>query len=127
DAPCPLELAIRSGNSDAVREALEARPPLWQARESLEVAVELDDAEAARLLLAYGALPDHAGRRWGRGGGCVHAALLLCRGVSLLETLLRGGASVSARDRDGRTPLAIAARTAQPGAAALLRRHGARG
>lgn len=126
DVPAtPLELAIRSGAAAAVRAALATRPPRWEAREALELAVERGDAEISRLLIEYGAWPDHAGRRWGRGGGCVHAALLLCRGVELLEVLLGAGASVSARDRDGRTPLAIAVRTGQPRAAEILRRRGA--
>src|SRR6185436_21071673 len=106
--PTPLEIAIHAGSIEAVRAALEAGAARWEAREALEVAVERNDATSASLLLAHGAWPDLAGRRWGRGGGCLHAALLLGRGVELLEVLVRGGASVAARDRDGRMPLAIA-------------------
>src|SRR5262245_2909200 len=60
DPPGPLELAVRAGAIDAVRAALAGEPARWEAREALEVAVERDDAETARLLLAYGAWPDHA-------------------------------------------------------------------
>ena len=120
-----LEAAVETGDVAAVRAALASGPERWVAREALEVAVERDDRETARLLLAYGAWPDHAGRRRGRQGGCLHAALLFGRGAELVEVLLAGGASVSARDRDGRTPLAIAVRTGQTDAAELLRAHGA--
>jgi ankyrin repeat protein len=125
DGAMGLAAAVSAGDAAAVRAALARRPPPWQAREALEVAVERDDAEAARLLLAYGAWPDRAGRRWGRWGGCLHSALLLGRGVGLMEVLLAGGASVTARDAQGRTPLAIAVRTDRADAADLLRRHGA--
>ncbi len=107
-----LEQATRARDLDAVRAALAAvpPPPKWVARESLEVAVEHDDRDIVRALLAYGAWPDHAGRRWGRSGGCLHAAVLLDRPRALIELLLAGGATPGARDRDGRTPLAIAHR-----------------
>jgi ankyrin repeat protein len=110
---------------EAVRAWLASGPALWETREALERAVEGDQKEIARMLLAYGAWPDHAGRRWGRWGGCLHAALLLERDSEMIEVLFAGGAKVSARDRDGRTPLAIAVRTGNETAAALLRRHGA--
>jgi len=120
DAPGRLERAVRARDVEAVREGLGGRVQLWEAREALEVAVENDDREIARMLLAHGAWPDHAGRRWGRHGGCLHAALLLDRPLGLIEVLLAGGASPRAKDRDGRTPLAIAVRVARGDAQALL-------
>lgn len=110
--PSALEQAVRAHDVEAVRAALAADPPppKWIARESLEVAVEHDDRDIIRALLAYGAWPDHAGRRWGHGGGCLHAAVLLDRPRALIELLIGGGATLGARDRDGRTPLAIAHR-----------------
>src|SRR5262249_24561362 len=78
-----------------------------------------------RALLAHGAQVDHAGRWWGRGGGALHAALLLGRDVAMLELILAGGASLAARDREGHTPLAIAVRVARDDAAALFRSRGA--
>ena len=120
DAPGKLERAVRARDIAAVRALLEQRVELWNAREALEVAVEHDDREIARLLLAHGAWPDHAGRHWGRHGGCLHAALLLDRPLGLIEVLLAGGASPGARDRDGRRPLAIAVRVGRPDAVPLL-------
>jgi ankyrin repeat protein len=43
----------------------------------------------------------------------------------MIDTLLRGGASVGARDAEGRTPLAIAVRTGDHASAELVRRAGA--
>src|SRR5436853_1383901 len=67
--PSALEQAARACDVDAVRAALAADPPpaKWIARESLELAVEHDDRDSVRALLAFGAWPDHAGRRWGHG------------------------------------------------------------
>jgi len=121
EPPKPLEVAVRARDGAAVRAALASKEPqLWEAREALEIAVENDDRESAQALLAYGCWPDHAGRRWGRHGGCLHAALLLDRPRALIEVLLAGGAKPSARDRDGRTPLAIAVRTARADVVPLL-------
>jgi len=124
--PAALIAAVAGGEGRCVTRVLAARPALWEAREALEIAVEADAADLAGLLLAYGAWPDHAGRAWGHHGGCLHGALMLGRGLPMLDVLLAGGATVEARDRDGRTPLAIAVRTGATTAAELLRRHGAR-
>lgn len=118
-----LHAAVRAGAS--VTEAL-ATAQLWELREALEIAVERDDRDTARILLAHGAWVDHAGRRWGRWGGALHAALLLGRDLAMLEVLLDGGASPAARDREGHTPLAVAVRVARDDAAAALRSRGAR-
>jgi ankyrin repeat protein len=122
----PLERAVRARDERAVKAALATKEPArWEAREALEVAVENDDREIAALLLAYGCWPDFAGRRWGRWGGCLHAALLLDRPIELIRVLLDGGASVDARDRDGRTPREIATRVGRVDAERLLRAYGA--
>src|SRR5215468_4272224 len=118
-----LHAAVRAGAS--VTEAL-ATAQLWELREALEIAVERDDRETARILLAHGAWVNHAGRRWGRWGGALHAALLLGRDLAMLEVLLDGGASLAARDLEGHTPLAIAVRVARDDAAAAFRSRGAR-
>ena len=118
-----LHAAVRAGAP--VTEAL-ATAQLWELREALEIAVERDDRDTARILLAHGAWVDHAGRRWGRWGGALHAALLLGRDLAMLEVLLDGGASLAARDREGHTPLAIAVRVARDDAAAAFRSRGAR-
>lgn len=121
----PLVGAALGGNLACVQALLDAGAPRWQAREALEVALERDDRELAKALLSHGCLPDEAGRWRGRDGGCLHAALSLGRDASFVELLLDGGASVATRDRDGRTPLAIAVQLARADAAALFRRRGA--
>ena len=68
-----IHAAVASGDAAAVRAALAARPPRWETREALELAVERDDRESARLLLEYGAPADRAGRRWAAGAAACTA------------------------------------------------------
>src|SRR5262245_8135999 len=117
DAGVPLHDAVRSGDLAAVEAAL-ATAERWQTREAIEEAVARDDRAIVPVLLAHRAWCDTAGRPYGRGGGAIHAALRVGRDVAMIELLLAGGASITARDRDGRTPLAIAVRTAHADAAA---------
>src|SRR5262249_15215365 len=90
-----------------------------------ELAIANDDRAIVRMLLADRGWVDHAGRTHGRWGGGLHAALLLGRDVAMIDELITGGASIAARDRDGRTPLAIAIRTNHVAAVDALRRAGA--
>lgn len=120
----PLHAAVRARDHARVRELLAIAQP-WQTREAIEEAVVCDDRAIVRLLLEHHGWVDTAGRTHGRWGGALHAALLLGRDVAMIDALLAGGASVAARDRDGRTPLAIAVRTAHEAAATSLRRAGA--
>ena len=124
DGEPALHLAVRAGDLEAVRAAIPASVR-WHTREAMEMAIEADRRDIVQLLLEHDALVDRAGRRYGRWGGGMHAALLLGRGPAMIETLLRGGASIAARDAEGRTPLAIAVRTGDDASAELLRRAGA--
>ena len=124
-APPPLHEAVRARDLGAVETILAAGPPPWQTREAIELAIERDDRAIVRALCAHAGWVDTAGRAFGRWGGGLHAALLLGRDVAMIDELLAGGASIAARDRDGRTPLQIAVRTAHDDAAAALRRAGA--
>jgi ankyrin repeat protein len=117
-----LHEVVRAGAP--VTEALKTAQR-WELREALEIAVERDDRETARILLTHGAWVDHAGRRWGRWGGALHAALMLGRDHAMIEVLLDGGASLAARDMEGHTPLGLAVRVARDDAAALFRSRGA--
>ncbi len=121
----PLTDAVVGGSIACVARVLEAKPPPWHVREALELAIEHDNAEMATLLLAYGALPDHAGRAWGQHGSCLHAAILLRRDANMLEVLLEAGVDISVPDRDGRMAYAIAVRTGHRVAIDLLRNQGA--
>ena len=60
------------------------------------------------------------------GGTCLHEAVVLDAGLPVIRALLDHGAEVGARDRDGRTPLALAVCLNRDAAAALLRQRGAR-
>jgi len=121
----PLVGAALGGSFPCLQRLLHAGAPAWQAREALEVAIEREDRRMAEALLAYGCLPDQAGRWRGRQGSCLHAALALGRDSTFLELLLDGGASLEKRDRDGRSPLAIAVQLNQAEAVELFRRRGA--
>jgi ankyrin repeat protein len=123
--PIPLTDAVYGGNLACLERLLAARPDGWQAREALEVAVFHDRADMARRLVEYGAHPTAAGRWWGYGGSCLHAAILLRRMKELLEVLLASDVEISAGDRDGRTAYAVAVRTGHDVAADLLRERGA--
>jgi ankyrin repeat protein len=118
--------AVRTGDATGVAAAIAAGAPIWNRREALELAVYLGRTELAATLLAAGAWPDHAGRRFGRWGGCVHVAVWRGHDTRMIATLLDGGARPRARDVDGRTPLGVAVRTAHDDAEALLRSRGAR-
>ncbi len=121
----PLTEAVAGGNTACVERMLAANPRPWQLREALEVAVETDSPEIARLLLDRGAPPDGAGRWWGQHGSCLHAAILLGRGQALLEALLSGNVDLGQTDRDGHTAYALAVRTGHDVARELLRTRGA--
>jgi ankyrin repeat protein len=123
--PIPLTDAVAGGNRACVERLLAARPDTWQTREALEVAIFHDRADMARQLLEYGALPSAAGRWWGHGGNCLHAAILLRRTRELFELLLASDVDISKCDRDGRTAYAVALRTGHDVAADLLRERGA--
>ena len=124
DTTPALHEAVRAGDLEAVRVALLAAPP-WQTREAIELAIERDDRSIVRELCAHRGWVDVAGRSFGRWGGGLHAALLLGRDLAMIEELL-AHASITARDRDGRTPLAIAVRTHHVAGGAALRAAGAR-
>jgi ankyrin repeat protein len=123
--PIPLTDAVSGGERACLERLLAARPDTWQTREALETAVYQDRLDMAKVLLDYGAEPSAAGRRWGHGGSCLHAAILLGRSRQLLVTLLASGVDVSKRDRDGRTAYAVAVRTGHDDAVDLLRARGA--
>jgi ankyrin repeat protein len=121
----PLQEAVIGGDAACVQRLLAARPPSWQTREALEVAILHDRPDLVRLLLAYGAEPSKAGRWKGHLGSCLHAAIMLRRERAMLEVLLDSDVDLSARDRDGRTAYAVAVRTGHDEAATLLRQRGA--
>jgi len=123
--PIPLTDAVAGGDLGCLERLLAAGPTMWEAREALEVAVFHDRPDMATRLLEYGAQPEAAGRWWGNGGSCLHAAILLRRPKSMLDVLLSSGVDVGKRDSEGRTAYAVAIRTAHGVAAELLRQRGA--
>jgi ankyrin repeat protein len=123
--PIPLTDAVSGGNLACLERLLAAQPDAWQAREALETAVFHDRSDMAKILVEYGAQPNAAGRWWGYGGSCLHAAILLRRGKEMLRVLLASDVETAKRDPGGRTAYAVAVRTGHDVAAALLRERGA--
>jgi ankyrin repeat protein len=123
--PMPARSAVLGGNLRCLELVLDAQPELWQLRDDLETAILRNELAMAELLIARGAAVNHAGREFGHFGGALHSALWLESGTEMLSVLLRGGADIEGRDRDGRTPLAVALRTGQRAQADYLRQHGA--
>ncbi len=84
----------------------------------LFVAVGHQDAEAVALLLAAGADPDATG---GGGRTALMMAAMLGRGPAVVDALLAGGASRTAKDANGLTAADYAARSGDPALAERLR------
>jgi cytohesin len=84
-------------------------------------AVQADDPELVRWLLAHGASLDRVA---GPGGTALHWAIGAGR-LGLAEELLRAGANCNARDPEGWTPLAVAATRGDRRLVEVLLDHGA--
>ena len=87
----------------------------------IEYAVASDHPEALELLLAAGADPN---TRSSNGLPVLHDAAARRKGKQMIPLLLRAGASVKARDRDGHTAVVYAIRHKRDENARLLRSHG---
>jgi ankyrin repeat protein len=85
-------------------------------------ALDFADPAPAHLLLEAGADPNEAGPC---GGAALHHAARRARAPETLDLLLRHGAAIDVRDRDGRTPYAIARRLGNRAAAEHLLGRGA--
>lgn len=105
---------------------LGANPPLWLTCHALPQCLVFNDLEFVRLLLDHDADPNWTMGTWGFKGNCLHEALVLDNDDDIVEALLDKGADVGARDRGGRTPLALATCLNRDTHGAILRRHGAK-
>jgi hypothetical protein len=76
--------------------------------EDLEVAIFRERPDMAGRLLEYGAQPTAAGRWWGYGRSCLHAAILLRRTRELLEVLLASDVDIGMLGVPMRWPCASA-------------------
>jgi ankyrin repeat protein len=113
---------------ETIRELLAATPGRvdvngrdHNGQSPIEYAVGNAHPEALELLLAAGADPN---TRSGTGLPVLHDAAGRRKGERMIPLLLRAGASVKARDRDGHTALAHAVRHKRDQSARVLRSAG---
>jgi ankyrin repeat protein len=94
-----------------------------RATKVLNHMLDKDDLEGVRLLLAAGADPNRVNQR---GETPLHWAVWRGRSAPIIEALLDGGAAIDMRrQKDGRTPYAIAVQSGQTETANLLASRGA--
>ena len=123
---CAMWEAVRHGDRESLEALLGAEPPHWHVCHALPQSLGFDDAELTRRLLEAGGDPNWTMGAWGFGGNCLHEAVVLGSEPAVVQALLEHGAQVAFRDRDGRTPLALAVCLDRSALAGLLREHGAR-
>ena len=122
---CAMWEAVRHGDRESLEALLAARPPQWHVCHALPQILRYDDDALTRRLLEAGGDPNWTMGAWGFGGNCLHEAMVLGVGPAVVGALLKHGAQVAFRDRDGRTPLALAVCLNRGTLAELLREHGA--
>ncbi len=118
--------AVRHRDLASLEILLDANPPLWHACHALPHCLAFNDLEFVRLLLDHDADPNWTMGTWGFKGNCLHEAVILDNDTDIVGALLDKGADVTARDRGGRTPLALATCLNRDAHGAMLRRHGAK-
>ena len=123
---CAMWYAVRERDIASLRVLLDAEPPQWHVCHALPHALRYNDEELTRLLLESGGDPNWTMGIWGCKGNCLHEAAMLDNDPAVVEALLAHGAQVDFRDRDGRSPLAVAVCLNRHALAALLRAHGAK-
>lgn len=123
---CAMWHAVRERDERSLRALLAAEPPQWHVCHALPHALRDNDVQLTRLLLEHDGDPNWSMGIWGAGGNCLHEAVMLDNDPQVVEALLEHGAKVAFEDRDGRTPLAVAACLNRQALAAVLRKHGAK-
>ena len=122
---CAMWEAVRHRDIDCLRLLLKAGPPQWHVCHALPHALRFNDLAWVRLLLEHDGDPNWTMGIYGFKGNCLHEAVVLDNDAAILRALLAHGAHVSFKDRDGRTPLALATCLNRDALAAALREHGA--
>ena len=89
---------------------------------ALKHMLDYESVEGVRLLLAAGADPNEVNER---GETALHWAVRRGRSATVLAALVRAGANVDARRKDGRTAFAMAKMSGQAEAVMALHRSGA--
>ena len=117
--------AVRIRDVDSLRHLLAKEPPQWHVCHALPQALQYDDAALTRLLLEHGGNPNWTMGLWGFDGNCLHEAVVLGNSPEVFAALIEHAAQTEFRDRDGRTPLALATCLNRHDLAGLLREHGA--
>ena len=122
---CAMWEAVRHRDIDCLRLLLNAEPPQWHVCHALPHALRFNDLAWVRLLLEHDGDPNWTMGIYGFKGNCLHEAVVLDNDADILRALVAHGAHVSFKDRDGRTPLALATCLNRDALAAALREHGA--
>ena len=123
---CAMWYAVRCHDVASLEALLAAKPPQWHVCHALPHALRYNDLALTRLLLENGGDPNWTMGIWGCKGNCLHEAVMLDNDPALVEALLEHGAHVEFKDRDGRSPLAVAVCLNRRALATVFRRHGAR-
>ena len=118
--------AVRIRDVDSLRHLLAKEPPQWHVCHALPHALQYNDAALTNLLLEHGGDPNWTMGIWGFDGNCLHEAVVLGNSREVFAALIEHGAQTDFRDRDGRTPLALATCLDRHDLAQLLREHGAK-
>ncbi|MCH9673737.1 MAG: ankyrin repeat domain-containing protein, partial [Gammaproteobacteria bacterium] len=122
---CAMWEALQLADATSLKLLLEAGSPHYQKCHALAYSLHAERPALTALLLEYEADPNWNKTAWCFGGTAMHEALMLGRSIECIEMLTAAGANVESTDRDGRTPLAVATRTGNQEACALLQRAGA--
>lgn len=117
--------AVRQGHWPCLRALVAAKPPQWHLCHALPHSLGRNDLTVVKLLLENGGDPNWTMGIWAFKGNCLHEAVVLDNDPDIVRALLAHGADVDFKDRDGRTPLALATCLNRSALLAVLREHGA--
>ena len=105
---CAMWEAVRHQDHVSLQNLLDAGPPEWHVCHALTHCLQNKDQQMMSMLLDHGGDPNWDKTVFGMGGNALHEAIHCDCPVEMLETLLKHGANIEAKDHAGRTPLVVA-------------------